>query len=61
MIESADTKVLLLLAFIATVMGGLLGLVVLLMLYLLSTIGERSKNKHGIGEEFRVLEVWRYL
>jgi UDP-GlcNAc:undecaprenyl-phosphate GlcNAc-1-phosphate transferase len=53
MIESADTKVLLLLAFMATIMGGLLGLVVLLMLYLLSNLalGKDQKNKHGIGEE----------
>ena len=53
MIESSDTKVLLLLAFMATIMGGLLGLVVLLMLYLLSNLalGKDQKNKHGIGEE----------
>ena len=53
MIESADTKILLLLALTATIMGGLLGLVVLLMLYLLSNLalGKDEKNKHGIGEE----------
>ncbi len=53
MIRSADTKVLLSLAFIATIMGGLLGLVVLLLLYLLSNLasGKDQKNKHGIGEE----------
>ena len=53
MIQSADTKVLLPLAFIATIFGGLLGLVVLLMLYLLANLasGKDQKNKHGIGEE----------
>ena len=53
MSESADIKVLLPLAFIATIMGGLLGLVVLLMLYLLSNLasGKDQKSKHGIGEE----------
>ena len=53
MIESADTKVLLPLALIATIMGGLLGLVVLLMLYLLSNLalGQDQQNKHGIGDQ----------
>ncbi len=51
MIESADTKVLLILAFMATILGGLLGLVVLLLLYLLSNLalGKDQQNKHGIG------------
>ena len=53
MIGNSETKVLLLLAFIATILGGLLGLVVLLLLYLLSNlaIGKDEQNKHGIGEE----------
>ena len=53
MIESTDIKVLLPLAFIATIMGGLLGLVVLLMLYLLSnlSLGKDQQDKHGIGEK----------
>ena len=53
MIESADTKVLLPLALVATIIGGLLGLVVLLMLYLLSNLalGQDQQNKHGIGDQ----------
>ena len=52
MIESSH-KALLPLAFMAAILGGLLGLVVLLMLYLLSNLalGKDQKNKHGIGEE----------
>ena len=53
MIESGDTKVLLPLAFIAAIMGGLLGLIVLMMLYFLSNLalGRDQQDKHGIGEE----------
>ena len=53
MIESTDAKVLLPLALIATIVGGLLGLVVLLMLYLLSNLalGQDQQNKHGIGDQ----------
>ena len=53
MIESTNTKALLLLAFVATIIGGLLGLVVLLMLYSLSNValGKDPQNKHGIGDQ----------
>ncbi len=53
MIESTNTKALLLLAFMVTIIGGLLGLVVLLMLYLLSNValGKDQQNKHGIGDQ----------
>jgi UDP-GlcNAc:undecaprenyl-phosphate GlcNAc-1-phosphate transferase len=54
MIEPGDTKkTLLSLAVVAAIFGGLLGLVVLTMLYLLSnlTLGKDQQNKHGIGDQ----------
>ena len=63
MIESTNTKALLLLAFVATIIGGLLGLVVLLMLYSLSNValGKDQQNKHGIGDQvsrFGGIAIW---
>ena len=53
MIEKREIKVLIPLALTAAIMGGLLGLVVLLMLYVLSdlALGKDQRNKHGIVEQ----------
>ncbi len=49
--ELRGTKTLLSLAFVAAILGGLLGLVVLTMLFILSNLplGKDQQNKHGIG------------
>ena len=53
MIELSDTKTLLLLSVVAIILGGLLGLVVLMMLYFLSnlSVGKDEQDKHGIGDQ----------